>query len=66
MIGAKPVVHRRRWLSPVWLLPALAIMLATGFLYQQYQHAGQLVQIDFEQGNGILPGKTQLRYQGVA
>ncbi|MBZ6065844.1 MlaD family protein [Aeromonas schubertii] len=66
MIGAKPVVHRRRWLSPVWLLPALAIMLATGFLYQQYQHAGQLIQIDFEQGNGILPGKTQLRYQGVA
>ncbi|ENY72086.1 paraquat-inducible protein B [Aeromonas diversa CDC 2478-85] len=66
MIGAKPVVHRRRWLSPVWLLPALASLLAAGFLYQQYQHAGQLIQIDFEQGNGILPGKTQLRYQGVA
>lgn len=66
MIGAEPVVRRRRLISPVWLLPALALLLAIGFLYQQYQQAGQLIHINFEQGNGILPGKTQLRYQGVS
>ncbi|MGB6190028.1 MAG: MlaD family protein, partial [Aeromonas molluscorum] len=66
MIGAEPVIKKHRWLSPVWLLPCIALLLAVGFLYQQYQSTGQLVRINFEQGNGILPGKTQLRYQGVA
>ncbi|MGY3857916.1 MlaD family protein [Aeromonas intestinalis] len=66
MIGAEPVIEKHRWLSPVWLLPAIALLLAGGFLYQQWSNSGQLIRINFAQGNGILPGKTQLRYQGVA
>ena len=66
MIGAEPVIEKRRWLSPVWLLPLIALLLAGGFLYQQIASRGQLIQINFAQGNGILPGKTQIRYQGVA
>ncbi|WP_421236501.1 MlaD family protein [Aeromonas jandaei] len=66
MIGAEPVIEKRRWLSPVWLLPLIALLLAGGFLYQQVLSRGQLIQINFAQGNGILPGKTQVRYQGVA
>lgn len=64
MIGAEPVIEKRRWLSPVWLLPLIALLLAGGFLYQQVLSRGQLIQINFAQGNGILPGKTQVRYQG--
>ncbi|CAJ1783428.1 MlaD family protein [Aeromonas salmonicida] len=66
MIGAEPVIEKRRWLSPVWLLPFIALLLAVGFIYQQFASSGQLIRINFAQGNGILPGKTQLRYQGVA
>lgn len=66
MIGAESVIEKRRWLSPVWLLPLIALLLAGGFLYQQIASRGQLIQINFAQGNGILPGKTQIRYQGVA
>ncbi|MBW3805502.1 MCE family protein [Aeromonas jandaei] len=66
MIGVEPVIEKRRWLSPVWLLPLIALLLAGGFLYQQIASRGQLIQINFAQGNGILPGKTQIRYQGVA
>ncbi len=66
MIGAEPVIEKRRWLSPVWLLPLIALLLAGGFLYQQVLSRGQLIQINFAQGNGILPGKTQIRFQGVA
>ncbi|WP_111872728.1 MlaD family protein [Aeromonas bivalvium] len=66
MVGAEPVIKKHRWLSPVWLLPLIALLLAAGFLYQQYQNSGEQIRINFEQGNGILPGKTQLRYQGVA
>ncbi|MGL5289981.1 MAG: MlaD family protein, partial [Aeromonas sp.] len=66
MIGAQPVIEKRRWLSPVWLLPLIALLLAGGFLYQQVLSRGQLIHINFDQGNGILPGKTQIRYQGVA
>lgn len=66
MIGAEPVIEKRRWLSPVWLLPLIALLLAGGFLYQQVVSLGQVIQINFAQGNGILPGKTQIRYQGVA
>ena len=28
MIGAEPVIEKRRWLSPVWLLPFIALLLA--------------------------------------
>ncbi|WP_415870942.1 MlaD family protein [Aeromonas caviae] len=66
MVGAEPVIEKHRWLSPVWLLPFIALLLAGGFLYQQWTSSGQLIRINFAQGNGILPGKTQLRYQGVA
>ncbi|MFQ2091457.1 MlaD family protein [Aeromonas taiwanensis] len=66
MIGAEPVIKKHRWLSPVWLLPFIALLLAGGFLYQQWASSGQMIRINFAQGNGILPGKTQLRYQGVA
>lgn len=66
MVGAEPVIAKRRWLSPVWLLPLIALLLAGGFLYQQIVSRGQLIQVNFAQGNGILPGKTQIRYQGVA
>ncbi|GJA56688.1 paraquat-inducible protein B [Aeromonas caviae] len=66
MVGAEPVIEKHRWLSPVWLLPFIALLLAGSFLYQQWTSSGQLIRINFAQGNGILPGKTQLRYQGVA
>ncbi|PJG58846.1 MlaD family protein [Aeromonas cavernicola] len=66
MVGAEPLIEKRRWLSPVWLLPLIALLLAGGFLYQQVVSRGQLIEINFAQGNGILPGKTQIRYQGVA
>ena len=36
MIGAEPVIEKRRWLSPVWLLPFIALLLAVGFIYQQF------------------------------
>lgn len=57
MIGAEPVIEKRRWLSPVWLLPFIALLLAGGFIYQQFASSGQLIRINFAQGNGNPAGQ---------
>jgi paraquat-inducible protein B len=58
-------VKNRRRISPFWLLPFIALLIAGWLLYSNYQEQGTTVTIDFQSAAGIVAGRTPVRYQGV-
>ncbi|CCG87481.1 PqiB family protein [Erwinia piriflorinigrans] len=58
-------LKNRRRISPFWLLPFIALMIAGWLIWTNYQQRGTTVTIDFATADGIVPGRTPVRYQGV-
>ncbi|AUX72914.1 PqiB family protein [Erwinia pyrifoliae] len=58
-------LKNRRRISPFWLLPFIALLIAGWLLWTNYQQRGTTVTIDFATADGIVPGRTPVRYQGV-
>ncbi|MGM3174114.1 PqiB family protein [Dickeya lacustris] len=58
-------IKTRRRLSPFWLLPLVALLIAGWLLYTNQQERGATITIDFVSADGIVPGRTPVRYQGV-
>lgn len=61
-----PAIKQSNRISAIWFLPLLALILGAWLLYKHYANAGTDITIHFANANGILVGKTQVRYQGVA
>lgn len=51
--------------SFVWILPILALVVALGVAWQSYADRGPLITIEFENGAGIAPGETELKFRDV-
>jgi len=58
-------VRNKRKLSPFWLLPIIALLIASWLLWTNYQERGTTITINFQTADGIVPGRTPIRYQGV-
>ncbi|VTR58811.1 paraquat-inducible protein B [Serratia fonticola] len=58
-------VKNKRRISPFWLLPFIALLIAGWLVYTNYQESGNSVTIDFQSAAGIVAGRTPVRYQGV-
>ncbi|OON40514.1 MCE family protein [Izhakiella australiensis] len=58
-------IRNRRRVSPFWLLPLIALLIAGWLLWTNYQERGTSVTIAFTSADGIVPGRTPIRYQGV-
>ncbi|WP_053142738.1 PqiB family protein [Erwinia billingiae] len=58
-------ITSRRKISPFWLLPLIALLIAGWLIWSNYQERGTTVTIDFATADGIVPGRTPVRYQGV-
>ncbi|WAT02813.1 PqiB family protein [Rouxiella chamberiensis] len=58
-------VKNRRRISPFWLLPFVALLIAAWLIWSNYQEQGNTVTIDFQSAAGIVAGRTPVRYQGV-
>ncbi|WP_192456658.1 PqiB family protein [Musicola keenii] len=58
-------IKTKRRISPFWLLPLVALMIAGWLFYTNQQERGATITIDFFSADGIVPGRTQVRYQGV-
>lgn len=58
-------IKTKRRISPFWLLPVIALMIASWLIWTSYSDRGTTITIDFQSANGIVPGRTPIRYQGV-
>ncbi|WP_298770644.1 MlaD family protein [uncultured Shewanella sp.] len=60
-----PKIVKKKLFSPIWLLPAVALILAAWLGIQSIRDAGITVRIHFPNASGMEVGKTLVRYQGL-
>jgi paraquat-inducible protein B len=64
-----PVAPARRSLwdrvSPVWLVPIVAVAVALGVGWQTLREKGPLIEIEFEDAAGVVARETELRFRNV-
>jgi len=60
-----PVIKKGSGISPIWILPLVALCISGWLLYTSYRDAGIPITIHFDNAEGIAAGKTQVMYKGV-
>ena len=58
------VKHGRR-ISPVWIIPLAAALIGGWLVYKTLSEQGPEITIAFETAEGLVPGKTQIKYKDV-
>lgn len=58
-------VHTKRHISPIWLIPIIALAVGVWLAYTTLSTRGTIVTITFKQAEGLEAGKTKLRYKDV-
>lgn len=53
-------------ISVIWLLPLVALAIALTVAWRSYEDRGPLIEVSFENAEGISAGETELRYRNVA
>jgi len=61
----KPDVKRNKGISPLWILPILTVILAGWLIVKAVHDAGERIQIYFSNAQGLVAGRTTVRYQGL-
>ncbi len=61
----KPVVKKRSGISPIWILPILALVIGGWLLFKSFQEAGIDIVVHFANAEGITVGKTKVIYKGI-
>src|SRR5216683_750957 len=61
----EPEIRRRRRLSPIWILPIVALLVATWLGYTAFADKGPTIAISFKTASGLEPGKTQIKYHDI-
>ena len=60
------VIKRRRWLpSLIWLIPIVAALVGITLVVRMLTERGPTITISFRTAEGIVAGKTQLKYKEV-
>nr|WP_320011604.1 MlaD family protein [uncultured Desulfobulbus sp.] len=61
----QPILRKRRSLSPIWILPFVALCIGGWLLYTSIRDAGVEITVHFEDATGITPGKTKVIVRGI-
>jgi paraquat-inducible protein B len=58
-------VHTKRHISPIWLIPVIALGVGAWLAYTALIERGPAITISFKQAAGLEAGKTKVRYKDV-
>ncbi len=58
-------VGRSRWLSPIWAIPIVTVLIAGFLVWHTYSQRGPTITITFRGAEGLTAGQSQLRYRDV-
>jgi paraquat-inducible protein B len=61
----EPQLKTRQGISPIWILPLVALIIAGWLIYKSVVDAGINVVITFESAQGIEKGKTRVLFRGT-
>ncbi len=62
---SKPVIKKSSRISPLWVLPIVTIILVGWLLSKSIHDAGKKIQIQFADAQGLVAGRTTIRYHGL-
>ena len=60
-----PEIKKKKGLSPIWILPVIALIIGGWLLFKGIRAAGIDIVVHFESGEGITVGKTQVILKGI-
>ncbi|HBN27262.1 MAG TPA: MCE family protein, partial [Desulfobacteraceae bacterium] len=60
-----PLVKKRTIISPIWILPVVALVIGGWLIYKGVKDAGINIIVHFENAESVVSGKTQIIYRGI-
>ena len=65
MAEALPEVSRGRSVSPIWIVPIVALVLGLWMVVHNFLMEGPRVEVRFKTAQGLEAGKTKVKYRNV-
>lgn len=60
-----PVIKSKKGVSPIWILPIVALLIGGLLLYKDFQESGIMVTVRIKNASGLTAGKTQVMFKGL-
>jgi paraquat-inducible protein B len=60
-----PVIKTKKGISPIWILPIVAILIGAWLIYKDYQESGFMIKVQIKDASGLTAGKTQVMFKGL-
>ncbi|RLA99606.1 MAG: hypothetical protein DRG83_12785 [Deltaproteobacteria bacterium] len=61
----KPVSKKKKGISPIWILPAIALCIGAWLLYKGIVERPVYIVVHFRGAEGVTAGKTKVMYKGL-
>ncbi len=61
----KPLAKKKKGISPIWILPIIALSIGLWLLYKGIIERPVYIAVHFHSAEGVTPGKTKVMYKGL-
>lgn len=61
----QPIVKSKKGISPIWLLPLVALLIGSWLIYKDIRDSGIMIDVRIKDASGLTAGKTQVMFKGL-